>query len=418
MSRQSRFDWGRLALMLAVAMAAALAFPYDAWAIGVTPGRNTLDFSPGLEKSITFTIINNENKQFDALVYAEGDLKDYVFAEKSVVRFTEGKASEQFTYRVKLPQEMAEPGEHWAKIVVMELPPSGESGNEGSLVLATTAVVHQLKVNVPYPGKFARAELVVPDAGPGQPVGFLVKVLNLGEQDIQSAWATIDILGPTNERIATLETNRASVKSKSRGELSAAWDADVNPGTYHAVATVHYDEKVTRAESNFGVGNMLIDILGVSVKGFRLGGVAKFEIDVESKWGEKISGVYAEMEVLRQDGDVMASFKSASADIGPMGRQTLYAYWDTDGVEKGDYEASLRLHYAGKVTEKRVSAYVGFDSIETAFEGGVTGRAVSSPGGGAGMGDLSMYIILLVVVLIGINGFWFIKMRGRGSKGK
>jgi hypothetical protein len=411
MSRQSRPNAAKLALLVSVIILSAIAMSADAYAIGVTPGRKTMDFAPGLEQSITFTILNNENKEFRALVYAEGDLKDYVYADRSIVEFTAGKASEQFTYRIRLPESISEPGEHWAKIVVVELPPEQE-GTDGSLILATTAVIHQLKVDVPYPGKFATAELSVADVKAGQPVSFLVKVLNVGEQDIASAWATIDILGPTNERIATVETGSSGVKAKNIGELTAVWDARVNPGTYHAVATVHYDDKVTRAEKNFGVGNMMIDILGVSVKEFRLGGVAKFNIEVESKWSERIGGVYAEMDVLDSNGDSLANFKSASADLEPMARSTLYAYWDTDSVERGEYDILLKLHYAGKVNEKMISTYVGFDSIETSLDSPVTGKAVSYTGDAAAS-DISMYIILLVAVLIGINGFWFLKLRGR-----
>jgi len=413
MSRQNRSDWRKLALMFGVLALAAISMSADAYAIGVTPGRKTVDFSPGLRQSVSFTILNNEHKAFNALVYLEGDLKDYVSLDKTLVSFEESDNSKQLSYSVSLPSDIGEPGDHWAKIVVMELPPGMDDIDEGSVIVATTAVIHQLKVKVPYPGKFSTAELKVSDVQPGKPVSFFVTLTNIGEQDIQQAWATIDIMGATNERIATVETDRVGVKSKDRGELSATWNADVSPGTYHAVATVHYDDKVTRAERNFGVGNMLIDVLGISVKDFRLGGIAKFNIDVESKWSESISGVYAEMEVIRPDGDVVTSFKSASVDIGPMGRQTLYAYWDTEGIEKGDYDINLRLHYAGRSTEKKVDTYVGFDSIETSLKTGITGQAISSPGGGAGIGDLTMYIVLLVAVLIGINGFWFLKMRGR-----
>ncbi len=414
MSRQSRCKAANLALVLAIFILASIAFSADAHAIGVTPGRKTIDFVPGLEQQISFTILNNEHKEFKALVYAEGDLKDHVYAEKSLVEFTEDKDSEQFTYTIRLPSDIEEPGDHWARIIVMELPP-GQTENKGSLVLATTAVVHQLKVKVPYPGKFATAELKVSDVQPGQPINFYITLLNVGEEDIGQAWATIDIMGATNERIATIETGKMSIKSKDRGELVAAWNADINPGTYHAVATVHYDDKVTRTEKNFAVGNMLIDVLDVSVKDFRLGGIAKFNIEVESKWSEKITGVYAEMEVLRPNGDVMTTFKSVSVDIEPMGRATLYAYWDTEGVEKGDYNINLKLHYAGKVSENKIDTYVGFDSIETNLEAGITGQAIFYTGE-AGAADINMYIIILVVVLVGINGFWFLKLRNRGKK--
>ena len=131
---------------------------------------------------------------------------------------------------------------------------------------------------------------------------------------------------------------------------------------------------------------------------------------------EKITGVYTEMDVLKQDGDAIASFKSASVEVNPMGRSTLYAYWDTEGVERGEYDIDMKLHYAGRVTEKKISTYVGLNSLETNLDTGITGQAISYTGEAAAPADINMYIIILVVVLIGINGFWFLKLRKRGKK--
>ena len=83
MSRQSRLE-----VIVVMAFVLALAFmPANAQAIGVTPGRTTIDFEPNLERTVTFRIINNEHKDFRAFVYAEGDLKDYVTSENNIIDF-------------------------------------------------------------------------------------------------------------------------------------------------------------------------------------------------------------------------------------------------------------------------------------------------------------------------------------------
>ena len=412
MSKRNRTlssKWNFVLTVVVLVLISILLSP-DAQAIGVTPGRTTLDFEPGLEKTITFTILNNEHKNFYAVIYVEGDLKDYVTLSNSLVKFTENMSSFSYTCTLKLPEELADPGDHWAKIVIMELSsPPGEKP-EGSVVIATTAVVHQLRVRVPYPGKYAQAELSISEAQPREQVNFFVRVLNLGEQDFK-ARATIDILGPTNEKIATLQSNEKLIKSKNRGELLASWKADINPGIYHAVATVRYDDKVTRVERNFGVGNLLVEVRSVNVKDFRLGGIAKFNIDIESKWNEKIN-VYAQMVIKDSQGDTVADFKSASVDLEPLGQNTLYAYWDTEGVEKGTYDATVYLHYAGKVTEQRMTVDVGFNNIQTQIIG-LTGGAVTGTGApGIGPG-LETYITALIVVLILINMSWFLYFKKR-----
>lgn len=394
-----------MAFLLAIAMLGG-----SAQAIGVTPGRTTVDFEPGLEKEVTFTVINNDQKEMRVLVYAEGDLKDYITAEKNFLEFKETDESKAFTYKFRLPDNIEKPGDHWTKIMVMEMPP--EEGEEGQVIMSTVAVVHQLRVKVPYPGKYAELDLVIHEAEPGEEVAFFVKVDNLGTEKIQKAFATIDILGPTNEKIAIIESGEASVDPKTRGEIIVHWKADVNPGVYHAVVTLNYDGVIARAEKNFGVGAMRVDVLDIIVRDFELGGIAKFEVNVENKWNQRIDGVYGEIIMSDQEGNQITSFKSASVDIEPLQRASLYAYWDTEGVEKGEYESKLILHYAEKTSEKIFKTYVGLEGIETEIVG-VTARAITRREGGAG--PAADILVPLVVILIMINMVWLFYFRRRGK---
>jgi methionine-rich copper-binding protein CopC len=404
MSRQSRLNG--IALLLAALIALSLGAA-NAKAIGVTPGRTTVDFEPNLEKSVTFTILNNEHKEFNAFVYAEDELKDIITADKNIVEFRETDDSKPFTFRYKLPEKMEKPGDHWAKIVVMEMPPGSGSPAEGQVVLATTAVVHQLRVRVPYPGKYAEIELVANEAEPNGTVNFFVKIYNLGTENVYKAFATVDILGPTNEKIDTLESEPIEIESKKTGEIAVPWQANVNPGMYHAVATVNYDGNVASAEKNFGVGALRIEVLDVKVRNFALGGIAKFEINVENKWNQKVEGVFAEMIMSNQNGDHVASFRSASIDVDPLQRSALYAYWDTQGVEKGAYDAKLVLHYAGKTAEKLMKTYVNLESIDTEIVG-ITAHAVTAKGGAGPGADI---LVPLVLILVMINAGWFFYFR-------
>jgi hypothetical protein len=384
----------------------------QAQALGITPGRSTIDFSPGLQKDITFTITSTEHKAFNAYIYKEGDLADYIYLDKTLVEFTEADDSKTFTFRVKLPEKIDTPGDHWGRVVVMELP-SGWTAPEGETkVVATVAVMHQVKVNVPYPGKFAQLDMSVQEAVPGEPVKFFVKMYNLGKDDIAAAQASIDILGPTNEVIATVETKPSPIKSMERGELMAVWDADTNPGMYHASATVRYDGEVGKTEKNFYVGNMLIEVTDISVKDFRLGGVAKFDIQTESKWNQEIKDVYAQMVISDSKDNKVADIKSSSMDMQPLEKAHLYTYWDTEGVVEGDYNAKLSLHYGDRVTEKEIKTKVGLADIRMDFSSGTSGAVTG------GTDILSQApIIILVVVLIAINLAWFLYFRSR-RKGK
>ena len=135
--------------------------------------------------------------------------------------------------------------------------------------------------------------------------------------------------------------------------------------------------------------------------------IVQFEVEVESKWNQKIQGVFAEMIITDLNEDRIDSFKSASVDIGPLARAMLTPYWDTEGVEKGTYNADLIIHYAGKTTEKTLKAYVEIDSIRTEIIG-VTAKAVF------GRDEEGFDIITpLVAVLIMINVGWFFYFKKR-----
>lgn len=403
MSKENRFKVVVAIFSLVLALG---IFSQGAQGIGVTPGRKTIEFEPNFEGEFSFRVLNNEHKDMKVLLYVEeGELSDTVTLYNALVDFSAEEDSKSFNYRVELPESIEKPGIHDVKIAIRELPKDVEE--PGTFVGATTAVIHQVRIKVPYPGKYAEAELMIADAQPGETVNFFVKVNNIGMQDIMSARATIEVKGPTNEVIATVESEEKTIKSKESRDLAAHWKADINPGVYHAVATLNYDGKFAKDEKNFYVGNLFIDVKDVTVKGFRLGEVAKFNIMIESKWNERIENVYAQMVIKDISGDTIADVKSASVDMGALQKETLLVYWDTEGVEKGTYDANIILHYAGKTTEKKLKTYLELESLKTEIIG-VTAEVLRREEEGGP--DI---LTPLVIILIMINMGWFFYFRRR-----
>jgi len=384
----------------------------DVYAVGITPGRTVIDFEPNLKKNVSFTVLNNEHKDMNILLYVkESELSDVVTLYDGLVSFSADEESKSFTYTVNLPDSIEKPGTYKVDIVAMELPPDVREG--GTFIGATTAVITQLIIKVPYPGKYAEIDLAVSEAEVNESVAFFVKVLNFGGEDIKKAKAMIDILGPTEEKIASIESEETEIKARKRKELIVTWKADVNPGMYHAVAVLRYDGKIARAEKNFAVGNLFIDVKEVTVKDFRLGGIAKFNILVESRWNEKIEDVYAHMFIDDKEGKTIADFKTASVDMEPFSEEVIYAYWDTEGVSEGDYDARMDLHYAGKSTQKRLRTSVRATSITTEIVGVSVGAVTME----SGWLDTNKLIMILIGVLIAINVSWFLYFRRRIPKG-
>ena len=380
----------------------------DVFALGVSPARKIIEFSPELEIEVEFNVLNSEGKDMKVVIYVEGDnLDEEIIIDNPELIFSSGELQKSVKYNIKLPEKYDEPGTHEIKIVAREIPV--DKAFEGTFVGASVAVVHIVRINVPYPGKYATVELKLGE-DTGQGVDFIVYVNNFGTQKIVRAKGIIDVYGPTNEKLTSLETGLVSVDSGARKAMNVKWDENINSGKYYAKLTVLYDGNVAEYEKVFNVGIRLVDILDIIVKNFKLGGIAKFNILVENGWPEVISDVYTDL-LISEKGQEIGRFKSAAEDIPALAKEELTAFWDTAGVEEGDYDAKISLYYDDKIVEKDMKTKISFNSISFS---GFTGAVISDEVGGE-TSDTKI-LIGLVVILIIINLIWFVYFKFKKKK--
>ena len=379
-------------------------------AIGISPGRTTIDFKPNLEQEVEFKVFNNEHKDMNVIFYVEGELNNTVYLTDSISKFAATDDVKLFKYKVKLPNDIKKPGAYDLNIVAREVPitKSGEAVSVG----ATAAVVTQLKILVPYPGKFVEASIRVSETGLNGPITFIIPIRNLGTQTIVRAEGILDIIGPTNEKIDTIKTEVVSLQAGEATQLKVTWDTSkFNAGKYLAKLAVTYDGEVANAEMVFNYGQALIEVLDVYVKDFKLGQIAKFNILVQNKFSEDINDVFATMDFLNEKGDLVISIKSASEDIKVGAKEELVAFWDTAGVKEGTYDAILKINYLDKVTEKELKAIVGLNSIQIDFVG-ATAKAIAVKSALSNNSLLMFGIFVLVI----INIAWFVYFKRREKK--
>lgn len=379
----------------------ALVFIQLVSSLGITPGRTTINFEPGMHQDVSFTVVNSEKKDMSVAFMVRGELADYITLNQVASEFTSSEESKSFTYSISLPQKFDKPGLHDVEIVVLELPKNLEE--KGTFVGATVGVITQLHVQVPYPNKYPDSEVNVLENN-GK-VLFYVPIINRGKLDIGNVKAIIDIYTSLNEKVATIETNSDSILSLERKELSAQWDANVNPGKYLAVVSIVYDNEVMKVEKEFNVGEKVIDILEVSVKDFHLGEIAKFNALVENKWSDELKDVYLNILVYNDQGETMADFKSPNYDLDALSKKDMVAYWDTIGVRQGTYEGKLSLKYGEKSIDRNIQLKISPDNIEIV---GVTGKVIVKGKSGLNWNNI---LIIVVVGLVIANIVWFVIIR-------
>jgi len=371
-------------------------------AIGITPGRTTFDFAPGLTQVVNFSIVNTEHKDMNVVFFVRGDMNESVALSDSLVKISANEDSRHFSYKFTLPNKIGTPGKYVTEIVAMELPEDLE--NQGNFVGATVAVASQLYIYVPYPNKYLEGDVNIINDDTGKVV-FFVPLTSRGDLDIVNARAIIDVYTPLNEKVATIETDSMSLPSLGSVELAAEWQPNVNPGKYLAVVTIIYDNQDLELHKEFNIGESLVDIEEVSVNDFHLGEIAKFNALVNNKWSGEIKDAFLNILVYNKDNQVMADFKSPTYDLAALSKSEMVLYWDTAGVHIGTYDGKLLLKYGDKSTEKNIQLKITDSSIEIS---GLTGRVVIRSSGGSGVSGL---LVIGLIVLVLINVIWFFIVR-------
>jgi hypothetical protein len=406
MINEDKFGLTRFLGMALVILMMCLIMASGVEALGISPGRTTIGFEPGLQRSVSFSVINSESKSIDVVIAVQGELKDYVNVGTTSFSMTPGEGSRQVSYELNLPSTM-EPGVHTAEVVVLQLP--NDVGTSEAFVGAALAVVTQVHIYVPYPGKYANAELMIINADKEGEVKFVIPVVSAGEFDLVSVKANIDVYNKLNEKVDSFNTQEISVASGTKKDIVHSWNAGVPVGDYRAVATLIYDGETKMLEGEFSVGNQELDLQQIEVNDFSLGDIAKMEMLVENKWSENIQGAYAQTNIYNDRGELMADFRSAEYEIPALSKRVMTSYWDTAGVKKGTYDTKVFLKYAGQSVETGLQLKVKENSIEIIGLGYVISSDSSgSSGGGNGL------IILLgigILVLILINLLWFFLLR-------
>lgn len=375
-------------------------------ALGVTPARTIVDYSPGKEETISFSVVNTENKNMDIVVYVQGELNQSVYLQETSFSMSSSESSKQMSYTYRLPSSLR-PGPHQADIVILQLPERGANGQ--AFVGAAVAVATQLVVNVPYPGKYAQSDLNIVNPGQGEEATFIIPVVSLGEQDLARVQANIDIYNRLGEKVASFNTAEVSVPSGQRSDIVSKWKADVPVGEYLAKATLIYDGETLTLEKQFTVGSATLELQQIQVRDFSLGEIAKFEMLVENKWSDRIVGVYAETQVYNKDNEVIADFKSPTYDIASLEKSNIVSYWDTAGIRTGTYDTTVYLRYGDKSSQQNLQLKVEQSSITAVGLGFVISESSSR----GGSGSIVTILVVVIVLLVLINLAWFLVLRKR-----
>jgi hypothetical protein len=364
--------------------------------LGIAPARSTFDYQANSVKEGALRIIV-DSVPTKVILTTEGELGKYIELEQEVLVLTETETWVKF--KMQLPKNM-NPGEQSGGILVLEVP---KSTGEGNVVMAAPAVIHQVKVNVPYPGKYVTGKMYITNIEINEPILFTIALKNFGIEDVDNAKATIVIKGPTNEEIAVLHTEERGIDANTEGKLTAYWKPE-NPGSYFVEAAVEYDGKVFEMKEKFDMGNLDIEIENLLVNNFKIGQIAKLDIYLRNKWNEPID-VQGKVDIFK-DSKLISSFNTIPITVNEKSTSIMEAYWNTQDVEVGEYDISVKASYKGKTSEKSFNSIVSIDNIQ--IKDYVSGQVT-----GEGNNRRTTLLVVAVLVLIGLNIALFVYINKR-----
>jgi len=385
-------------------LAAVILLTSGAFALGVTPGRTTINFEPGTEKAFSFSVVNSEGKDFGLSFVVDGDLGKYVTLSESTIQMGAEEASRKIEANLSFPFYLS-PGAHYAKIFVLE---RANAGSGETTVGAVVGVVTEVRVFVPYPGKYLEFGVNILEPDENGAIVFLLPAINRGSEDILRAFAVLEVFDLEGKKIATINTNEVAVPASERREFVGKLEEEIPEGRYNLSISVYLDGDIIKVDRTLVVGEPLLDLREIRVSDFKLGGIAKFEVVAENRWNEPQTGVYTKLILYGSSGEIIAEFSSPVQDVLPKKQAVFSSYWDSLGVSKGTYDAVLLLGQGQKMSEKRFKLDVQDDRINVI---GVSYVISSNDSTTFKAGGIILLLVTAIVILIIINILWFLFIR-------
>ncbi|MEK6925918.1 MAG: hypothetical protein AABW50_01425 [Nanoarchaeota archaeon] len=322
------------------------------FALGVSPAKIEMNFEPGLEKDISYQVFGG-NPNAELQIYASGDLKNYITFDKTTLSGEGGS----FTAHLKLPDSLEVPGRNFVYIGIGEkVDPELIQGQIGTVV----AINVLINVYVPYPGRYLEVDLKSSDANVGEPVRFELNLESKGEEEINVSPAIQIYSG--DKFVENLYFSSRLIQSQEKIGLKKELDTSgYNPGVYRAVAVVDYGV-LARDEEQFRIGELKIDLINYT-RQVGIGGIRKFELEIQSGWNDVIDGAYADIYFSNQSG-IFGNFRTTTTTLTPWEKKKIDGYFDSSGLSVGIYDANITLYYFGRNVGSSSSQSVKVEFVE------------------------------------------------------
>ena len=360
------------------------------FALGVTPGRKTLQFEHK-DISGSFTIINNDPDPITVLLSA--DVFPVSFNAKEV--FLDSGESREVSYTIHLPQSLSS-GTHQVNMMATPKDFGGES------VHSLPAVTSQVMINVPSQEKSAQATLDMKISEGGDEAIFFVAIENRGTAIIHTVDTYIEIANNTS-LLQTLKGSTVEIESLQRKDMQLHWTTPLI-GIISTTTNIFYDNQKISLYNNFTIEELFLQFVGLKITDYEEDVKVNLEIELKNSGKNDLQGVTCTIRLYQTD--IKAFSSPVSIDSGTS--KSCKIVFPLGEVHQPVPIGVLEINYGSGLITKEISMKINKDTIHIIINGQdlsfektrfASQEIVDAVSGVA----LPITIILAIIIIIIIN---------------
>jgi len=304
--------------------------------LGITPGKREYEFVPNMEQEISYKV-NADEPDEKIEVYVTGELAKYASLDKK-----ELIGGGSFKMKLKLPGSLERAGKNQLFVGARE-----KIDEEISAIGTAVAVEAVINIYVPYSGRYAELTLSSNNANIEEDINFKLNIINRGKEEL-SIIPRIEIYEKEEKKETLYFQQRNLISGESIELKKILVTKDYKAGEYKALAIIEQGDAF-KAETKFKIGDLFVGVSNYTNKIF-IGGLQKFEVEIENGWNNKIENVYAVVSIGK-----LVSFKTTPESLNNFGKSITSGYINTGNITKGIYSGDITLFYADRSSSENIS---------------------------------------------------------------
>jgi hypothetical protein len=327
----------------------------NVYAIGITPPSHTSVFQDLKTESYVFTIYTNPTESTYIEISLEGVFSEFATVDLNSFTLQPGQKQDvTLTFTYPKYEDINVYGSQKLRLVAEEKP------GPGSGFAAVTAVIGQIRMEIPVPGEYAKiTNFEIPSIEKGKDTEIKLTIANKGTDNLINKKTQVDIYSPTGEFLQTFNFDNINIaKGQDLTLKKPLLSNSFIEGKYYA--EVHFKYADSQPEEtknlNFYIGATDI-ILESYTTNLTKGKINKIDLIFQSIWGSPLNNIRAEV-FFNGSSEVLPIL-----DFQPFGRTLIPAYLNVPDSDLNTTTGMVNIEIPTQSGVKKKSVEMKFNLL-------------------------------------------------------